>query len=149
MPAQSISFESNVFSWIESESKNNGHTISFMVNFFCNEAKIRKQNDRPQMLTCTRHPEAMYSSKLPKCPMCAEEETIRDIEYQDSVVKNERARLTEAIKTKQIEVDYMANEINKLDPQSEDVAKRDKLNQDFDKKIMEMRELKLKLSEMI
>lgn len=149
MPTQSISFESNVFSWIESEAKRSGHTISFMVNFFCIEAKERKNKERPQMLKCDRHPEAMYSSKLSKCPVCAEEETIRYIEYQDSVVKNERAGLTEAIKTMQIEVDCMANEINKLDPQSEDTAKRDKLNQDFDTKIMEMRNLKLKLSEMI
>lgn len=149
MPTQSISFESETFAWIESEAKHNGHTISFMVNFFCSEARQKKIKERPSMLRCIRHPETMYSSKLSKCPLCAEEETLRDIEYQDSVIKNERARLTEAIKTMQIEVDCMANEINKLDPQSEDTAKRDKLNQDFDTKIMEMRNLKLKLSEMI
>lgn len=136
MPTQSISFESNVFSWIESEAKRSGHTISFMVNFFCNEAKERKNRERPQMLTCPKHTEAMYSSKLPKCPLCAEEETIHEIDSRDNMIKNRRAELLNEKEQLFREIEDMTNKINCLDLESEGAKeKNDKLNSDLDKMI--------------
>jgi hypothetical protein len=148
MANQSVSFENDVLVWLKNEATRTGHTFSFMVNYFCKYARDRRMKEKPQMLECAKHPGSSYSPRLPECPLCAEERTIREIEDRDSMIKFERKRLSEEIAIKQKSMETLANELNKMDPENTEQSKRDKLNAEFDATAEELRQLKTKLQEL-
>lgn len=149
MANQSVSFENDVLIWLKNEAIRTGHTFSFMVNFYCKDARDKRMKENPQMLECAKHPGSSYSSRLSECPLCAEARTMREIEDRDSMVKFERKRLTDEIALKQKDLDAMSAQINALDPETDEQSKRDKLLQEFDQAAEEMRQIKAKLQELV
>lgn len=131
----SANLEPDVHAWImqeqnESQSKN----LSKVVNFYLRKAMNEKRKERPQLLSCIKHPGSVYSSKLPKCPICAEEETIKEIEGRDEVVKAKRAELIGEREDIAKRMQEVANKMNSLDMEAEgSKSKFDGLTIEFDK----------------
>ena len=149
MAVQPISFNDDVLSWVKTEAKRTGHTISFMVNYFCQEARQKQLKERPEMISCPRHPGSSYSSKLLKCPLCAEDETLREIEFHDASVRELRSSLTKELHSLDEIVSTMATQINSLDVDTEEgKIKQDKLNVEFDKLSSKRNEIRTQLAEL-
>ena len=152
MVVQSISFDSTILNWIDSEAKRTGHNLSFMVNFYCSEARNMALKDRPMMLECNLHGDdpVKYSSKLGQCPVCAEEQTKKEIDEKDFYIKNVRSKLIKERDAMQDEISKQTSIINSLDSNDKDFQdKQDKLIKKFDELVERRNKITLELSDLV
>lgn len=152
MAVQSISFDSVILNWIDSEAKRTGHNLSFMVNFYCSEAREKALKDRPAMLECNLHGEhpVKYSSKLGQCPICAEEQTKKEIDEKDSYTRNMRVKLLKERDDIQLQIENKTKTINSLNIDDEDFQiKQEKIIKEFDELVAKRNKIISELADLV
>ena len=137
------SLDPEVHAWVMAEkNKSKEQNLSRVVNFYLREAMAKKKKETPQMISCKRHPGITYSSILQKCPMCAEEETIKKIEEADIETIEARKTATKELEEVKDKMAKLSEKINSLDTETEGgKTKFDNLNREFDKLKLRREEL--------